>query len=38
MGRSFQRTNIFPRLSVFDNVQVTVLAHHKKTLNFFMPS
>ena len=25
MGRSFQRTNIFPRLSVFDNVQVAVL-------------
>jgi branched-chain amino acid transport system ATP-binding protein len=38
MGRSFQRTNIFPRLSVFDNVQVAVLSHHKKTLNFFTPS
>lgn len=38
MGRSFQRANIFPRLSVFDNVQVAVLAHHKKTLNFFTPS
>jgi len=38
MGRSFQRTNIFPRLSVFDNVQVAVLAHHKKTLDFFTPS
>jgi branched-chain amino acid transport system ATP-binding protein len=38
MGRSFQRTNIFPRLSVFDNVQVGVLAHRKKTLNFFTPS
>jgi branched-chain amino acid transport system ATP-binding protein len=38
MGRSFQRTNIFPRLSVFDNVQVAMLAHHKKTLNFFTPS
>lgn len=34
MGRSFQRTNIFPRLSVFDNVQVAVLSHHKKTFNF----
>jgi branched-chain amino acid transport system ATP-binding protein len=38
MGRSFQRTNIFPRLSVFDNVQVAVLLHHKKTLNFFTPA
>src|SRR5262249_47334975 len=37
MGRSFQRTNIFPRLSVFDNVQVAVLAHRKQTLNFFTP-
>jgi len=38
LGRSFQRTNIFPRLSVFDNVQVAVLAHHRQTLNFFTPS
>ncbi len=38
MGRSFQRTNIFPRLSVFDNVQVAVLAHARKTLNFFTPA
>ena len=38
MGRSFQRTNIFPRLSVFENVQVAVLAHHKKTLNLFTPA
>ncbi len=38
MGRSFQRTNIFPRLSVFENVQVAVMAHHKKTLNLFTPA
>jgi len=38
MGRSFQRTNIFPRLSVFDNVQVAVLSHQKKSLNLFTPA
>ena len=26
IGRSFQRTNIFPRLSAFDNVQVAVMS------------
>ena len=38
MGRSFQRTNIFPRLSVFENVQVAVLAHQKKSLNLSTPA
>jgi branched-chain amino acid transport system ATP-binding protein len=27
VARSFQRTNIFPRLSVFENVQAAVIAH-----------
>ena len=27
VGRSFQRTNIFPKLSVFDNVQAALIAH-----------
>ena len=38
IGRSFQRTNIFPRLSVFDNVQVAVLSHMKRTLNMTTPA
>jgi branched-chain amino acid transport system ATP-binding protein len=38
VGRSFQRTNIFPRLSVFENVQVAVLAHQKKSLNLSTPA
>ena len=27
VGRSFQRTNIFPKLSVFENVQAAIIAH-----------
>jgi branched-chain amino acid transport system ATP-binding protein len=38
IGRSFQRTNIFPRLSVFDNVQVAVLSHMNRTLNMTTPA
>ena len=38
IGRSFQRTNIFPRLSVFDNVQVAVLSHLGRTLNLATPA
>ncbi|HEX9326620.1 MAG TPA: ABC transporter ATP-binding protein [Reyranella sp.] len=38
IGRSFQRTNIFPRLSVFDNVQVAVLSHQRRTLNMLAPA
>jgi branched-chain amino acid transport system ATP-binding protein len=38
IGRSFQRTNIFPRLSVFDNVQVAVLSHLGRTLNLVTPA
>jgi branched-chain amino acid transport system ATP-binding protein len=35
LGRSFQRINIFPRLTVFENVQAAVLTHHRKSLSFF---
>jgi len=37
IGRSFQRTNIFPRLTVFQNIQAAVLAHRGKSLTFFRP-
>ena len=29
IGRSFQITNIFPRMTVFENVQVALFAHHR---------
>jgi branched-chain amino acid transport system ATP-binding protein len=37
VGRSFQRTNIFPRLNVFQNIQAAVLAHRGESFNFFKP-
>jgi branched-chain amino acid transport system ATP-binding protein len=37
MGRSFQRTNIFPRLTVFQNIQAAVLAHRGESFNVFKP-
>lgn len=33
IGRSFQITNIFPRMSVFENVQVALFSHHGKGSN-----
>lgn len=38
MSRSFQVVTVFPRLSVFENVQVSVLSRQKKTWNLFTPS
>lgn len=33
IGRSFQRSNIFPRLTVFENVQTAVLSHDNRSQN-----
>jgi len=38
MSRSFQVVNVFPRPTVFENVQVSVLAKQKRTWNLFAPS
>ena len=35
VGRSFQRANIFPRLSVFENLQAAFLAHRGRGRNFW---
>jgi branched-chain amino acid transport system ATP-binding protein len=38
VSRSFQVVNVFQRLTVFENVQVSVLSKEKKTWNLFTPS
>jgi branched-chain amino acid transport system ATP-binding protein len=38
IARSFQIVNIFPRLSVFENVQVAVLSQQGKTLKLINPA
>ena len=38
IGRSFQLTNIFPRLTVLQNVQAALLAHRKKGMDFWSRS
>jgi len=38
ISRSFQVVNIFPRLTVFENVQVSILSKEKRTWNLFTPS
>jgi branched-chain amino acid transport system ATP-binding protein len=35
MGRSFQRTNIFPRLTVYQNVQAAFLSHRGRGKNLW---
>jgi len=37
MGRSFQRTNIFPRLTVYQNIQAAFLCHRGRGWNLFTP-
>lgn len=38
IGRTFQIANVFPRLSVFANVQVAVLAHQRRSLQLTRPA
>ncbi|HOE16708.1 MAG TPA: ABC transporter ATP-binding protein [Syntrophorhabdaceae bacterium] len=38
ISRSFQVVNIFPRLTVFENVQVSILSRERRTWNLFTPS
>jgi branched-chain amino acid transport system ATP-binding protein len=38
MGRSFQRTNIFGKLSVFENVQAAFITHRRRGTNFWSRS
>ncbi len=37
IGRAFQITSIFSRLSVFESVQMALLAKQKRTMSFFRP-
>jgi branched-chain amino acid transport system ATP-binding protein len=37
MGRSFQRTNIFPRLTVYQNIQAAFVSHRGRGFNLFTP-
>jgi len=38
IARSFQIVNIFPRLTVFQNVQIAVLSHQRKSSRLFRPA
>jgi ABC-type branched-subunit amino acid transport system ATPase component/branched-subunit amino acid ABC-type transport system permease component len=38
LARSFQRTNIFPRLTVFENVQIAILSHEGRAYGIWSPA
>ncbi|HUJ68042.1 MAG TPA: ABC transporter ATP-binding protein, partial [Syntrophorhabdales bacterium] len=38
ISRSFQVVNVFPRLTIFENVRVAVLARERKTWNILTPA
>jgi branched-chain amino acid transport system ATP-binding protein len=38
ISRSYQIVNIFPRLTVFENVQVAVLSYQRRSSNIFRPA
>ena len=37
LARSFQRINIFPRMTVFENIQTSLIARDNKHFSFFSP-
>jgi branched-chain amino acid transport system ATP-binding protein len=38
MSRAFQVSNIYPKLTTYENIRQAVLAQQKRTLNFFTPA
>jgi branched-chain amino acid transport system ATP-binding protein len=38
ISRSYQIVNIFPRLTVFENIQVAVLSYQRRSSNLFRPA
>ncbi|GAB4515361.1 MAG: ABC transporter ATP-binding protein [Anaerolineae bacterium] len=38
IGRAFQRSNIFPRLTPFENVQAAVISQNKRQFNLWQPT